>query len=77
MSKLKLEAPLDDKPIKMTFELSAAVHRELVAYAQVLSSDRSQPIDPAKLIGPMLTRFMATDRAFRKARKNVTVASAG
>ena len=70
MPKLKLTAPFDDKPVKITIELPAAVHRDLVAYAEVLARENGQAInDPSKLIAPMLTRFMATDRAFAKARR--------
>jgi hypothetical protein len=70
MSKLKLGAIEDDKPVKLTVELPAQVHRDLLAYAQVLGRETGQSaLEPAKLIPPMLTRFMATDRAFAKARK--------
>ncbi|CAM5768384.1 hypothetical protein J2X47_002239 [Sphingomonas sp. BE270] len=70
MSKLKLSALEDDKPVKMTIELPAAVHRDLQAYAEALSHETNQSgIEPAKLIPPMLARFMATDRAFRKTRR--------
>jgi len=70
MAKLKLGAIEDDKPVKLTIELPAAVHRDLVAYAKVLSSETGQSVaEPAKLIGPMLARFMATDRAFAKLRR--------
>ncbi len=69
MAKLKLGPLPDDKPIKLTIELPAAVHRDLVAYAGVLSSEANQPIDPAKLVAPMLARFMSTDRAFLKSRR--------
>jgi hypothetical protein len=69
MAKLKLGAIQDDKPVKITFELSAIVHRDLVAYADMLGQETGQPIsDPTKLIAPMLIRFMATDRAFAKAK---------
>lgn len=69
MPKLKLGAIHDDKPIKITHELPASVHRDLVAYAEILAQETAQPIgDPAKLIAPMLARFMAADRSFRKAR---------
>jgi hypothetical protein len=69
LKKLKLGAIADDKPVKLTLELSAAVHRDLLAYGQVLARETGQgPIEPAKLIGPMLARFMATDRVFAKAR---------
>jgi hypothetical protein len=69
LKKLKLGAIADDKPVKLTLELPAAVHRDLLAYGQVLARETGQgPIEPAKLIGPMLARFMATDRVFAKAR---------
>ena len=70
MAKLKLAALNDDKPVKVTVELPATVHRDLVAYAEILARQSGQPVgDPTKVIVPMLVRFMATDRAFGKARK--------
>ena len=70
MAKLKLGAIADDKPVKLTVELSAAVHRDLVAYGQALAREIGRgTVEPAKLIGPMLARFMATDRAFAKLRR--------
>jgi hypothetical protein len=69
MTRLKLPALLDDKPVKLTVELPAAVHRDLVAYAEVLGHETGQAIEPAKLIAPMLARFMSADRAFLKARR--------
>jgi hypothetical protein len=70
MSKLKLGAIADEKPVKLTVELTAAVHRDLVTYAEALARETGQSIvEPAKLIAPMLSRFMATDRAFAKARR--------
>ena len=71
MPKLKLGAILDDKPVKLTIELSAPVHRDLVAYAEVLGRETGQVIEPAKLVGPMLIRFTSTDRAFARARREV------
>ncbi len=69
MAKLKLCALEDDKPVKMSVELPAAVHRELLAYAEVLAQETGKPIpDPVKLIPPMIDRFMATDRVFAKIR---------
>ena len=69
MSKLRLGAILDEKPVKLTVDLPASVHRDLLAYAEVLGRETGQAIDPAKLVAPMLGRFMATDRAFAKALK--------
>ena len=69
MPKLKIGALPDDKPVKVTTELPAPVHRDLVAYAEAVTRANGQSIDPAKLIAPMLARFMATDRGFKKARR--------
>ena len=70
MAKLKLGAIPDDKPVKLTIELSAGVHCDLLAYAEVLARETGQGIaEPTKLIAPMLARFMATDRVFAKARR--------
>jgi hypothetical protein len=71
MTKLKLGLLADDKPVKVSIELPAGVHRDLVAYAEVLGLATGRPVtDPTKLIGPMLQQFMATDRAFAKARRS-------
>jgi hypothetical protein len=78
MTKLKLGPLTDDKPVKISVELPAAVHRDLVAYAQVLGRTTGQTApDPSKLIVPMIERFMATDRAFAKARRDRSVQAAG
>lgn len=39
MTKLKLDALLSDKPVRLTIELPAAVHRDLKAYAEVLARE--------------------------------------
>ena len=71
MAKLKLGAVEDDKPVRVTIELPAALHRDLVAYAQALARETAKgAIEPAKLIAPMLARFMATDRVFARARRS-------
>jgi hypothetical protein len=69
MGKLKLSVLVDDKPVKLSLELPAQIHRDLVAYAEVLAADTGRAIEPVKLIGPMLSRFMAIDRGFSKARR--------
>ena len=38
MEKLKLSSIPDDKPVKLTVELPAAVHRDLLAYSDYLNS---------------------------------------
>ena len=70
MTKLKIGALPDERPVKVSVELPASVHRDLVAYADALARETGQPVsDPNKLIPPMLTRFMATDRGFAKRRR--------
>jgi hypothetical protein len=70
MSKLKLGTIEDDKAAKITIELPAAVHRNLVAYAEAIGRESGQPApDPAKVVAPMIERFMESDRAFKRARK--------
>lgn len=69
MAKLKLGPLADDRPVKLTVELPAAVHRDLVAYAAALATETGQqPMPPEKLVAPMLARFMDTDRGFRRHR---------
>ncbi len=70
MTKLKLGPLPDDKPVKVTLELPASLHRDLAAYAEVLSRETGQTVaDPVRLIVPMLERFIATDRGFARARR--------
>lgn len=71
MTKLKLGALMDDKSVRITIELPAAIHRDLLAYAEVLGRATGQPApEPVKLIVPMLARFMATDRGFARAKRS-------
>lgn len=70
MTKLKLGPITEDKPVKVTIDLPGALFRDLTAYGEALSVDSGQPaVDAKRLIVPMLERFMATDRAFAKARR--------
>ena len=69
MTKLKLSAIPDDRPVKLTVEVPGAVHRDLVTYAEIFAREHGQQIEPAKLVPSMLARFMSTDRAFVRARR--------
>jgi len=73
MAKLKLGVVLDDHPVKLTLEMSATTHRDLIRYGEILAEESGQkPVEVAKLIEPMLVRFMATDRAFARLKKSAT-----
>jgi hypothetical protein len=68
MSKLRLGPIDDDKPVKITFDLPAAVHRDLLAYAEAHAAEYrlGAPLPVERLMTPMLERFMASDRGFRR-----------
>lgn len=71
MTKLKLGPLADDRPVKLTVELPAAVHRDLAAYASALAAETGgEAVTPEKLVAPMLARFMASDRGFVRRRRN-------
>ncbi|WP_434721310.1 DUF2274 domain-containing protein [Mesorhizobium sp. RIZ17] len=71
MGKLKLGPIADDKPVKVTVDFPAALHRDLTRYAEILGRETGNPpADPLRLIVPMLERFIATDRAFAKEKRS-------
>ena len=71
MTKLKLGPLADDRPVKLTVELPAAVHRDLAAYATALAAETGgEAVTPEKLVAPMLARFMASDRGFARGRRS-------
>ena len=70
MTTLKLGLIDDDKAVRVTVELPGPLHRDLIAYAEALAAETGKPApDAAKLIVPMIARFMASDRGFAKARR--------
>lgn len=70
MTRLKLADLADEKPVKVTVELSARLHRDLTAYAVALNAGEAKGAPaPERLIPPMIERFIATDREFSKARR--------
>lgn len=72
MTRLKLADLADEKPVRLTVEVSARLHRDLLAYAAVLNGgDAKSAPTPERLIPPMIERFIATDRSFAKTRRSV------
>lgn len=70
MTKLKLGPLTDERPVKLTVELPAVIHRDLAAYAAALAAETGgEAVAPEKLVAPMLTRFMAGDRGFSRGRR--------
>jgi hypothetical protein len=70
MNKLRLGPIVEDRPIKVTIELSGSLHRTLSHYANAHAKETGlpQPLAPEKLIAPMIERFMETDRGFARHR---------
>ena len=70
MTRLKLSDLVDEKPVRLTIDMSARLHRELLAYAAALNGgDAKGAPSPERLIPPMIERFIATDRTYSKSRR--------
>lgn len=70
MAKLRLGPIVDDKPIKVTIEIPAALHRDLKAYAEALGREYGRAIEkPEQIVVPMLERFIKSDRGFARIRR--------
>lgn len=76
MTKLKLGSIADDRPVKLTVELPAGLHRDLTLYGELLGrigpGGTGAAVPPQKLVVPMLKKFLASDRGFAKARRSVS-----
>lgn len=71
MTRLKLADLANEKPVRLTLEISARLHRDLTAYALAVNGGDSKGAPSVeRLIPAMLERFIATDRAFSKARRS-------
>lgn len=71
MTKLRLGPIAEEKPVKLTVEISGALMRELSDYGDVHAkvTGLAAPLTPEKLIPPMIERFIASDREFSKQRR--------
>lgn len=70
MTRLKLADLTDEKPVRLTLELPARLHRELLAYATAINGGEAKGAPtPERLIPPMIERFIATDRSYAKSRR--------
>lgn len=73
MTRLKLSDITDEKPVRLTIEIPARLHRDLLAYGVVLNDGEEKDAPAAeRLIPPMIERFIATDRGFTRSRKRTS-----
>lgn len=71
MTRLKLADLADEKPVRLTIELSARLHRDLQGYALAVNGgDAKGAPTIERLVPPMLDRCIATDRGFAKLRRS-------
>jgi hypothetical protein len=69
-SRIAIPKVRDDRPaIEYRVKLDAILHDELLLYRQLYVQTYGQEIEVKDLLEPILRRFMATDRTFRKFRK--------
>ncbi len=71
---LKLARLPDRSPVKMTIALAPALHGELLAYAELYHEVQGVAEPLAHLVPYMLESFLASDRAFVRAKKNRSTA---
>lgn len=71
MTKLRLADLADDTPVKRTIAFPADLYRDITEYGAILATQTGEAAapDPERLAIAMLTRFLATDRAFQKAKR--------
>lgn len=71
MTRLKLADLADEKPMRLTLDIPARLHRDLAAYALAVNGgDPKGAPTVERLVPPMLERFISTDRAFAKLRRS-------
>lgn len=71
MTKLRLGPIAEEKPVKLTLEITGELMREIVDYAQVHAklTGLASPLPPERIIPAMIARFIAGDREFSKQRR--------
>lgn len=73
MTRLKLSDITDEKPVRLSIEIPARLHRRLTDYGVVLNGGLTEGApEPAALVAPMLERFIASDRAFAKSGRRLS-----
>lgn len=71
MTKLRLGAIAEVKPVKLTVELSGDLMRDLALYAEIHAklTGLAAPLPVERIITAMIGWFIASDREFGKQRR--------
>ena len=71
MMTLKLGPIPDNKPVRMTISLPAELAALLRTYADAVGLGNSNPVTVERIVPHILERFIRTDRAFMRTRRQV------
>lgn len=70
MARLSIPKVRDDRdPVEYRLRLEPRLHDELMLYRQLYVRTYGQEVEAKDLLGPILRRFLATDREFRRFKK--------
>lgn len=71
MPEIKLARLPDRTPVKLTITVTPELHKALTDYAALYNRTYAQSEPITELIPHMLAAFLASDRAFAKARETL------
>jgi len=76
MTRISLADIADEKPVRLTIEIPARLHRELLAYCAALGAGENAALPPPERVVPaMIEKFIATDRSYARQRKAARIRS--
>lgn len=70
MTRIAIPKVRDDRsPTEYRIKLDPSIHDDLMLYHQLYEKTYGQQIDPKDLLEPIISRFLANDRGFRRFKK--------
>ena len=76
MTRISLADIADEKPVRLTIEIPARLHRELMSYCAALGAGQNGALPPPERVVPaMVEKFIATDRSYARQRKGAKIRS--
>ena len=72
MTRISLADIADEKPVKLTVEMPAKLHRDLQDYCIALSQGTAAGApSPERVIPAMVARFISSDRSYARQRRHL------